>query len=248
MKSVAATRRFDIRTMVLCLLAAMVFWLMNALNKEGYSLRVAYPLRVEYNDSLFIPISPLPRQVTVNISGNGWNLLRKSLAFTVSPVVYPIAQPLTTKFLNTSSITDLMSEQVKDVRVNYVVADTLDLNFDKKIVKTVRLKIDSLGINLRSPFVISSLINLMPQTVTFEGPESLLKNFHDIILVSIPDRRIDTDYDSKISIDFPKDPTIKASTDQVQVSFEVAVLQVPLSSLKPSPSTKSTSKAKAKKK
>lgn len=237
----SVSRRLDLRTLLLCVLTATVFWLMNALNKDGYSLRVAYPLQVSYNDTLFTPTSPLPRRVMVNVSGNGWSLLRKSLAFTVSPLVYPVNQPLTTKFLNTSSITDLMSEQVKDVKVNYVVADTLDLNFDKKVTKTVRLQIDSLHIDLRRPFVISSLINLTPRSVTFEGPESVLKDFDDTIMVVVPDRKIDTDYDAKVAIDYPKSTFVKASEEQVQVSFEVAVLQVPLSSIKAAPAPKKTS-------
>jgi hypothetical protein len=241
-----ASRRLDVGTLLLCIVAATVFWLMNALNKDGYSLRVAYPLQVSYNDTLYTPTSPLPRRVMVNISGNGWKLLRKSLSFTVSPLVYPISQPLTAKFLNTSSITDLMSEQVKDVKVNYVVADTLDLHFERKVTKTVRLKIDSLHIDLRRPFVISSLINLTPRTVTFEGPESVLNAFGDTLLVVVPERKIDTDYDAKIPLDYPKSAFVKASHEQAQVSFEVAVLQVPLSSLRPQPAAKKAPAAKRK--
>ncbi|MFN8354665.1 MAG: hypothetical protein U0Y10_09475 [Spirosomataceae bacterium] len=228
-KPASSTRRFDFKTMVLCLLAAMMFWLMNALNKDGYTTKLSYPLQVSYNDSLFIPTSPLPKQVQVNISGKGWSLLRKSLSFSVNPVVYQVTQPLRAKFINTSSLTDLMSEQVRDVKVNYVVADTLDLEFDRKVVKKIRLQIDSTSINLRRPFVISSVINVNPQLVVFEGPESLLKSFKDTLLVRVPERRIDTDYDSKIALEYLHDPSISTSVEKVQVSFEVAALQIPLS-------------------
>ena len=231
-------RRLDLKTMSLCILAAIVFWLMNALNKDGYSTKLAYPLRVSYNDSLYIPTSPLPRQIQVKISGRGWSLLRKALSFNVLPVVYSVAQPLKAKFINTSSLTDIMSEQVRDVKVNYVFADTLDIEFDHKTTKTVRLKIDSLGINLRKPFVVSSVINLTPQTVTFEGPASVLKDFHDTLLVRVTDRKIDTDYDATLTLDYPRSPWVKANHETIKISFEVAALQMPLSEAAPPPSTK----------
>ncbi len=216
----------DTQAMLISGVAAVVFWLMNALNKDGYSLKVAYPLSVQYNDTLYIPTQPLPQRVMVNISGNGWSLFRKGLAFDNKPIKYPVNKPLKTNFINTSSLTALLSEQIKDVRVNYVVADTLDLEFDRKIKKKVFVQIDSANIPLKTRFVISTVINVSPRYIVFEGPETLLNSFKDTLHLKVPGKRIQDNYDEEIPIDYKKNPLIKASKEKVAVSFEVEVWQL----------------------
>ena len=85
------TRPFLPAKALLCLGAAALFWFLNALNKNGYTLNVEYPVRFVYNESLFVPTTPLPRTVTVNVSSDGWGLLRHSwLPFRVDPVDYVV--------------------------------------------------------------------------------------------------------------------------------------------------------------
>ncbi len=210
------------RITLLSLVAATVIWLFNELNKEGYTLQVHYPIRLTYNDSLYVPITPLPKSVTATLTGSGWTLLRKSLSFTVSPVTYPVSNPLATRTLSSSVVASLMNEQVKDVRISNVMLDISNLDFEERIIKTTVLKVDSLGLNLYPRFVVSSLINLRPGTVTFDGPASLVNDINDTILVRVPAKKIRGNYDEELPVRYPQSPLLKASTDRVFVSFEVA--------------------------
>lgn len=219
----AAPRRVDARVAALSLLGAVVFWLLNALNKEGYSTKLFYPLQIAYDDSLYVPVTPLPRLIQASISGNGWELLRKSWSFTNRPVIYPIVSPLRTNFISTASLTDVLTERLPDVRVNYVVADTLDVAFEKRGIKTVRLLADTTGLQLPPRFVVSTAINVIPQTVTFEGPESLLRDFPDTLRITVP-RRIRADFDEQLPIPYRRHPLVKATAEQVGISFEIAEL------------------------
>nr|MCU0468761.1 hypothetical protein [Arcicella sp.] len=137
------TSKTDYKAVFISLLAAIIFWIMNALNKDGYSQKMSFPLQFSYNDSLYIPTQPLPEKISVNVSGNGWNLLRKAFALDITPVKYSIEKPLKTKYLNTGSLTDSLSDYIKDVKVNYVVADRFDLEFDRKISKEFIVRVDS---------------------------------------------------------------------------------------------------------
>lgn len=212
------------RILLFSMVAATIIWLFNELNKEGYSLQVQYPIHLTYNDSLYIPITPLPKSVTATLTGNGWALLRKSLSFTVSPVQYPITNPLATRNLNPSVLTTLMHEQVKDVRLTNVMLDINSLDFEERMVKTTVLKADSAHLNLLPRFVVSSFINLRPSTVTFDGPTSLVSDIADTILVRVPAKKIRGNYDEELPIRYPQSPLLKASADRVFVSFEVAEL------------------------
>jgi hypothetical protein len=86
-----SSSKTDIKAIFISLMAALIFWVMNALNKDGYSQKISFPLQFSYNDSLYIPTQPLPEKIFVNVSGNGWNLLRKAFALDVTPIVYSVA-------------------------------------------------------------------------------------------------------------------------------------------------------------
>ena len=176
----------DYKAIFICLLAATIFWIMNALNKDGYSQKISFPLQFSYNDSLYTPTQPLPEKISVNVSGNGWNLLRKAFALDITPIKYLISKPLKTKLLNTGSLADSLSEYIKDVRINYVVADRFELEFDRKISKDFTVKVDSSNISLKDNYVITSLINVNPRTITLTGPESVLEEMGSSILVKVP--------------------------------------------------------------
>lgn len=214
----------DYKAIFICLLAAIIFWIMNALNKDGYSQKVSFPLQFSFNDSLYIPTQPLPKKISVNVSGNGWNLLRKTFALDITPIKYSINNPLKTKLLNTSSLTDSLSEYINDVKINYVIADRFELEFDRKISKEFIIKVDSSNISLRDNYVISSLINVNPKTITLTGPESVLEEMGSAILVKVPTRRLQDNYDEEIMLPLSKTTLIKSNKDRVTISFEVAEL------------------------
>ena len=219
-----ASSKTDYKAVTICLLAAIVFWIMNALNKDGYSQKISFPLQFSYNDSLYIPTQPLPEKISVNVSGNGWNLLRKAFALDITPIKYPISKPLKIRLLNTGSLTDSLSEYIKDVKINYVVADRFELEFDRKVSKQFTVKVDSSNISLKDRYVITSLINVNPRTITLEGPQSVLEEMGSSFLVKIPSKRLQENFDDEIKLSLPKNSLIKANKDRVTVSFEVAEL------------------------
>jgi hypothetical protein len=214
----------DYKAITICLLAAIIFWIMNALNKDGYSYRIPFPLQISYNDSLYIPTQPLPEKISVNVSGNGWNLLRKVFALDIKPIKYSVSKPLKTRFLNTGSLTDSISEYIKNVKVNYIVADRFELEFDRKVSKEFLIKIDSSSISLKDRYVITSLINVNPRIIILTGPESVLIEMGSTLKVKVPSQRLQDNYDDEIKIALPQNALIKANKDRVAVSFEVAEL------------------------
>jgi hypothetical protein len=201
---------------------ATLIWLLNGLNKDGYELKVEYPIKITYDESLYIPTSPLPDKLNLTLSGRGWILLRKSFAFTVKPVVYHLANPLSSEQINQGVFTAQMSEQIVGVQVKNIENQFSLLRFDKRVIKTVRLRADSSDIAMDSHFVISSFINLNPNMVTFNGPAALIGQIKDSILIRIPAKQIRANYDEELPIGYPHSPLVKASSEKVFVSFEVA--------------------------
>ncbi len=216
---------------LLCLLAAALFWLLNALNKTGYSLNIEYPIHFVYNDTAYVPVTPLPRTVRVNVSGDGWGLLRHSwLPFQVDPVDYPVLQPLRASVINTSSLTATLEEQIKRLHVNYVIADTLDIAFDRRVTKNIQLRVDSASLNLAPGYAVSSVINVTPGSVSVSGPQRLVRGLPDTLRLRIPRKRITDNYDDELPLTQFRHPLLQFSANRALVSFEIGqLLSVPAS-------------------
>lgn len=209
----------------MCLAAAAVFWVLNALNKPGYTMNVDYPVHFVYNDSLFIPTEPLPKTVRVNVSSNGWGLLRHTwFPFQVDPVTYIVKDPMRTSAINLSTLTAALSDHSKKLRVNYVSGDRIDLAFDRRATKTIRLTADSLHIDLAPRFVITSVINLTPHSINISGPRKLVSGLPDTLLVRVPRRHIMDNYDEELPLNQLRHPLLRTNSSRVAVSFEVGEL------------------------
>lgn len=214
----------NFKTLILCFLAAAIFWLLNALNKSGYTTKINYPIEVIYDDSLYMPITPLPKTIKVSLSSTGWNLLRDNFSFNTSPLLYEVEHPTSERQLSTTVLLEKLSAKMKDSKINYIVTDTFALNFERKYTKKVVLKVDSLGVDLEKNFVIASLINVTPAEVILEGPASALKTYQDTFYLKVPAKNLAVNFDDQITIPFPKNPLVKTSADRASISFEVAEL------------------------
>jgi len=196
---------------------------MNVLNKDNYSIKLNYPLSIEYDNSAFVPMQPLPKRISVNVSGDGWSLLQKSwLNFNANPVVYKVLNPNEASFINSTTLTDQITELFPNLHVNYVVADTFELNFERKIRKIIPIRVDSAGINIREGYVISSIINVSPSLISVDGPVSLIRSYPDTIRISVPVPKIQNNFDESLPIPLPVSPLVEVSHRDVYISFEVA--------------------------
>jgi hypothetical protein len=219
--SVVIRKGSDIKVVVMCLLAATTFWFLNALNKD-YSTRITYPVRFEYDDSVYVPLSTLPQSVRLNASGYGWNLLKKTLRLNSQSITYRISNPLRTNYITGASLMVPITEQVRDIKVNYLVEDTIFLNFDRIDTRQVVLNIDSAALNLANGYRIVSPVNITPTVINFKGPSSLLKTLPDAIFLNIPYKNIDENFSENITINYVQNPLIQSDINKAQVNFSVA--------------------------
>ncbi|MBZ0247597.1 MAG: hypothetical protein K8H85_16765, partial [Cyclobacteriaceae bacterium] len=81
--------RTNWKALSLCLLAALVFWFFNALNKD-YSTNLRFSVNFLFDQERYVAVEPLPKEVFMNVSGNGWDLLRKSLGVNLPDMNIPL--------------------------------------------------------------------------------------------------------------------------------------------------------------
>lgn len=214
-------KRSDGKIIAICLLAAALFWLLNALNKD-YTTRISYPIQFDYDDSVYVAMQQVPVRIQLNASGYGWNLLKKTLRVNVTPLSYRIVNPLQTRYLTSTALLPSVAEQLRDLKINYVVNDTLFFEFDRYSYKNVVLQIDSANVNLASGYRITSPVQLKPALVSYKGPSSLIKALSDTIYLKISAKNIEESYSDDLPIDYVQSSLIHADINRTTVRFDVA--------------------------
>ncbi len=220
-RSFFISRRSDLKVVILCFVAATTFWFLNALNKD-YSTRLLYPVRFIYDDSTYIATRPLPDKIALNVSGYGWNLLRKSFLPGANPLQFTISAPMRTHYLTGITMLPTVTEQLEEIRVNYILDDTLFVDFDRRVSKQIQLKVDSVNLGLAENHRITSPISLEPSSITFEGPASLINKLPNEIYIDLPTQDIDEEYNETLPLDYIQNSLITSDVSRVRVRFAVS--------------------------
>ena len=166
------------RAVTACLLAAGLFWQMNALNKT-YTTRLNYPLAWHYDSVHYVPLRPLPVALPVTVTGQGWQLLRANMGWGTHPAdLRPVPLP-GTRYLPAAAWRRGLQNALEGVQVNEWSGDTLRLTFDR--IATRRLPL-----MLPADSARRYKATFTPAVVTFRGPSSLVQALPSPYPVPVP--------------------------------------------------------------
>ena len=208
---------------VLCVAAATTFWVLNALNKDNYSTIVDYPVQWEYDQKNYIPVKPLPQSIQIQISGNGWDLLRKY--FKISGTAYPILlqSPAEKKYLLSADLKRSLGEFITPTQLENVLGDTIHYQIDRIVTKTLRPVLDSLSYSFDKNIALEGKVNFIPDQLEITGPSSVLEAFEGNYPVALNASKINSNFSGKVplTVDEPLAPLIQLKQKEIQVSFSV---------------------------
>ncbi|MFZ5971537.1 MAG: hypothetical protein ACOYXA_08080 [Bacteroidota bacterium] len=213
--------RTNWKAVALCFLAATVFWFFNALNKN-YTAQLRFPLRFEYDETRFAPARTLPHDLPINVSGNGWDLLRKTFGVKLPELVLPLERPSEVKKIVAGTLPALLAGQIENLTINYVAVDTLRIQIDPRTVRKFKLTANISAIGFRNNTGRVSPVVVLPDSVELNGPQSLLKALPDSIEIMLPARRVSENYREEVEVAIPGQEFIKRNPPVVEVRFEVA--------------------------
>lgn len=183
---------------------------------------ISHPIEFDFDREGVIIVEELPSRINLNVSGGGWNLLRKSLSFNRSPIRVRLDNPTETHFLTANRLYPQIHEQINEVRLNFVMDDTLFFNIEKRVIKKLPLAVDSTKINLDPNYRIVSEIKINPDSIIFEGPESIIETLPEWIIINIPHTDIKENFSEEVKVNLEESKIVKYYPERVQVSFDVA--------------------------
>lgn len=168
------------RAITACLLAAGVFWQMNALNKT-YTTELDYPLVWRYDARRYVPLLPLPATVPVTVTGQGWRLLRCNLRVDVRPAELRPRTLLTTREVSATALRRSLETAFENLQIKPLVAAPLPVAFDRLSSRRLPLALAP------TDSARSYAVRFTPESLTFSGPASLLARLPTPYPVSLPD-------------------------------------------------------------
>jgi YbbR domain-containing protein len=130
-------------------LFATIFWFLNALSKD-YTITVNYPVHYVDFPKDKVLIKDLPDQLSMEVKGYGFALMRYKISTAFSPITFNINSYTDNKLINnnvlnhsivTNKIRSKISKKIsKDIHIIKISPDTINLHFSKIIKKKVAIK------------------------------------------------------------------------------------------------------------
>jgi hypothetical protein len=217
-------RKFsNLKVVVLCVAAATTFWVLNALNKDNYSTIVDYPVQWEYDQKNYIPVKSLPNSIQIEISGNGWDLLRKYFNVSGTPYLIQLNSPAEKKYLLTADLKRSLGEFITPTQLQNVIGDTIHYQIDRIVTKTLRPVLDTLGYSLDKNIALDGKVNFIPDQLEITGPSSVLEAFDGNYPVALNASKINSNFSGKVplKVDETLAKLIQLKQKEIQVSFSV---------------------------
>tara|TARA_R110002124_G_scaffold270695_1_gene439255 strand:- start:5838 stop:6743 length:906 start_codon:yes stop_codon:yes gene_type:complete len=208
---------------VLCVVTATTFWLLNALNKDNYTTVVDQPILIQFDEEEYMAVKGLPNEVKIEINGNGWDLLKKHLGVSQDPLEITLEDPSHQPYLVTEEITQQMSEHISTTNLVSIVQDTLFFSIDKIVSKKIQIVPDTLPNTLAENHDFASPISIDPEYVTVRGPISIIEQLDGKLLVQLGENNIKNHYSKllPLELDKTKKDFLTLDEETVQISFQV---------------------------
>jgi len=216
--------RTNWKAIVLCFLAAAIFWLFNAFNKS-HTTTIRFPLRFEFDSQKFVAVNPLPHHISINVSGSGWELFRNTLGIKLPELVIPLERPSETKKILTTTITPILTSQLGGLQIIYMVTDTLHVYLDEKMEKTFRISIDLSKVSYREGFGNTGLVEVVPDSVIIDGPRSIINSIPDTITLPVSGKQIGKSFRDEVEVPLFNSESIQRNPPVVSIRVEVGQME-----------------------
>lgn len=207
------------KAVVLSIFAAMVFWFFNALNKE-YTTNLNFPIVFDYNNKNYVTVEPLPEEVSLNVTGVGWNLFRRSIGVNIPSLLIPLERPSEIRKIVGSTLPSFIADQLAEMKINFVLTDTLFLNIEPKAGRWISLQVDSVFKNLVPQYGIQSEVTISPDSIFIEGPIRMITAINEPYRIRISNEEISNDFDEEVEVVFDSE-IIKRDPPTVHITFSV---------------------------
>jgi len=160
----------DVKPKIFSLIIALILWLHVATEKT-YSIKTKVPLVVNFPEDVVL-ISPIPKNLVIELSGKGKQILKYNLSNDREPYILNPGNLRRGEY--TFTIDKRLFRFPEELKVTRVISTPkLEMQFDKKSKKSVRVK--PIFKNLPKDGYTKTEEKIKPSQIELSGGRSLLK-------------------------------------------------------------------------
>jgi hypothetical protein len=220
---ISSRKLSNLKVVVLCIAAAATFWILNALNKDNYTTIVDYPIAWSFDEEKYMAVEPLPESFPIQISGDGWDLLRKYFKLNEPPFVINLADPASRNYILTADLKRPLGDFITPTTLLGALKDSIHYQIDRIETRSLDPVLDSTSFRMAKNAEIDGEILFSPKKITLTGPSSILDSFEGKFPVSLNENRISENFKKTISLGIEKSLAdfVSLKEETVEVSFSV---------------------------
>jgi hypothetical protein len=222
---ISSRKLSNLKVVVLCIAAATTFWILNALNKDNYTTIVDYPIEWDYDQDNYMAVEPLPESFPIQISGNGWDLLRKYFKLNEPAYVINLAEPASRGYILTSDLKRPLSDFITPTTLIGALEDSIHFKIDKIETRNLDLLIDTTNFSLDKNVEIDGEVTFLPTQVSVKGPSSLLDIYEGKFFISIDENRISENFEKAMPVEIDKNLAGFVSIEEETVTVSFSIIQ-----------------------
>lgn len=210
---VYAENREKIVAFGIALFISLCLWFIVNLSRD-FNVTIQVPIQIANVPDDEIVSSDVPETATVNISGEGWNIIS---VYNNPPRVLVTARD------EPVNLAEQMRNQISsfsDVSIIQVQPTQLTIETEQKAIKVVPI-VNNVRLNLREQYGLLSEPQITPDSITISGGESRLENINQWQTAEILINDVNSDIQRTIPLESPESG-LSLSPDVVNFEAQVA--------------------------
>lgn len=191
------------KTIMYCLLVAILFWFMRAMNKT-YTEKVVFNLQFRLDSAGWVAQTPFPQTVSLHVESKGWNLIKIWPTHNQETLIIGPLRPAPRISLSTANILQAAQKQFPNLNVQYISLDTLELRLERTSTKKVPILLLESEIPFQEGFCLKEVPQIIPDSVEVAGGESKLLLLPSYIPIRLMLKPLNKDHQEIFSLEIPK--------------------------------------------
>jgi YbbR domain-containing protein len=192
---------------------------------KSYTTTYPFLFSVKEHPANRVLKEPLPANSVLIINSRGWNLLKLKFSHEIIYLDIPIENFNTSKkLIITNQYKDNFKNSLPEgVRIIRIYPDTLRLEFDKLLMKKVKIK-PNINVTYRKQFGQSGPLIIEPGYVTVSGPETYIKGIETVYTEPIIGKYISKTLVKTIKLSRIANTNIEFGVNSVNINLPVEKL------------------------
>ena len=217
-----------ISVFLICVLIAALFWFLNALTKNYYTI-ISFPVAYQNLPQDKVLTRKLPKSISLSLYAEGYHLLYHKLKFNRDTIyidvsnlnIYKTGKTYEARLPTTSKFDKIADQFSSEIKITRIIPDTIYFSFGNKKSKMIPVKVNA-KVTFEKQYRMKDEIIYKPSAVLVEGLATLVDSIQVVETDSLIIDMLNKTMVKELKIKLPEQyESLSLSSDHVMAKVEV---------------------------